>query len=202
VTLTADPASVTQVRGARPAPDEKLAPTHAAWFAVRVRSRFDFRVAAALADAGIETFFPTQTTETRWSDRSKFVTRPIFAGYIFIRTAPDALHAVRRIAGVVQVLGYRATEAVIICDREIESLRIAVASREPLAECPHVAGERVRVQTGPLAGCEGIISRTKGATRLVMTVEILRRSVAVELDSNDVATVPHKPENGPQTDHR
>lgn len=167
-------------------PDASFAPTRS-WFAVRLRARREFVVRDALLGADIETFLPTQTIETRWSDRSKFITRPIFTGYIFIKTAPGALHVARRIAGVVQVLGYTPTVAAAVSDREIASLRIAVASRQPLAECPYVAGERVRVQTGPLAGTTGVVTRSKGATRIVIAIELLRRAVSVEIDAKDLA---------------
>jgi transcriptional antiterminator NusG len=167
-----------------------LAPTLPVWYALRLRSRADFVVAAALADAGIETFFPTYTTETRWVDRVKFITKPLFGGYIFIRTAPNALHAVRRIAGVVQVLGYTPTEETTISDAEIASLRIAVASRKPLTECPYVAGQLVRVTHGPMAGSEGVVTRSKGVTRIVIAIEMLCRAVSLEIDANDLEPNP------------
>lgn len=145
---------------------------------------------AALAEAGIETFFPTLTVETRWSDRSKFVTKPIFPGYIFLQVHPGRLDVVRRTAGIVQVLGYTAVDAAVVSDLEIASLRLAVESRKPLAECPYVAGQKVCVTTGPMAGAVGVVTRSKGATRIVIAVELLRRAVSVEIDAADVSTVP------------
>lgn len=187
MTLTADPSDGTHRHGVHSAPDAIFTPTCSTWFACRVRSRREFRVRDQLTDAGIEWFLPTWTEEVRWTDRSNSTVRPLFTGYIFIRTEPGALHLARRIAGVVQVLGYTPGDAAAVSDREIASLRIAVASRQPLAECPYVAGERVRVQTGPLAGTTGVVTRSKGATRIVIAIELLRRAVSVEIDAKDLA---------------
>jgi transcription antitermination factor NusG len=159
-----------------------------AWFALRLLSRRDQRVREDLDAVDIEQFFPTYDELTQWSDRQKLITRPVFPGYAFIRCEPWAFHIVRRISGVVQILGVPEPEQ--IPDGEIASMRIALASRKPLLACSYVSGQKVLVTQGPLAGTSGVVVRSKGATRIVIAIELLRRAVSVEILAEDLA--PHK----------
>jgi len=163
------------------------APPGLRWFALRLRSRHDFAVGDSLTAQAIETFLPTYQTETRWTDRTNLTTRPLFAGYIFARFDPAARDAVDRTHGVVQILGINGPEA--ISDDVIADLRRVVESRATLSLAPYVCGESVRVKSGPFAGVTGVITRTKGATTLAIPVEILGRSVSVEIDACDAEKI-------------
>jgi transcription antitermination factor NusG len=132
-------------------------------------------------------YLPTYVETVRWSDREKATEKPLFPGYLFARfdaaTGADAIKAVR---GVVQILSTD-SQPYPISDDEIANLRTVIESNAPVMRGPYVAGERVRVEKGPFAGVEGVISRIKGATLLSIPVEILGRSVSVSIESSDVS---------------
>lgn len=156
-----------------------------AWFALRLRSRFEFAVEAALAEQGFERYLPTRKELTRWSDRSKTIIRPLFTGYIFSRfdrSDPRETARVLQCRGVVQILGQNES----IPDDQIARLRRIAESPLPVAECPYVAGDTVTVMSGPMAGTSGIVRRTRGADQLVVAIEILGRAVGVQLEAGTV----------------
>lgn len=156
------------------------------WYALRLRSRFEFSVRDTLRAAGIEEFLPTMATESRWSDRTAIVTRALFPGYLFARF-DDATAAADIVAtrGVVEILsiGLRPEP---ISDDAIADLRRAVESRAIVGTCPYVAGSTVRVKSGPFAGIEGIVTRVKDGALLTIPMPILGRSVNVAIDASDV----------------
>jgi transcriptional antiterminator RfaH len=155
------------------------------WHALRLRSRHEFAVRDSLRAANVTEFLPTITVESRWTDRIAIVTRPLFTGYIFARfAAPDAAQVLQT-RGVVQILSVD-LRPVPISDAVIADLRRAVESPAPISLCAYVAGETVRVKSGPFTGVAGVISRVKGATTLTIPVEILGRAVSVQIDAADV----------------
>jgi transcription antitermination factor NusG len=180
--------SVTERRVAHPlhGPSQEAPPSPgAAWFALRLRSRFEFAVRDALAAQGIDQFLPTRAETARWTDRQVVTTKPLFSGYIFGRFDPVAAHdAVLRTRGVVQILGIGAPEAVP--DAVIANLQRIAAQPSPVSLCPYVAGETVTVARGPFAGVTGVISRVKGASSLSIPVAILGRAVSVAIDAADI----------------
>jgi transcription antitermination factor NusG len=157
----------------------------AAWYALRLRSNAHFIVKARLEESGIHTFLPTYPEESRWSDRTKNIERPLFPGYIFARVESARLRELLSTAGVIDVLPSRMRPERIGED-EISNVRRATESRLAALPCPYVAGDAVVVERGPLAGVTGIVSRTRGATRIVVGIEILRRAVSVEIDAGDL----------------
>ncbi len=182
-------ANVTKAAGAR---DSLLHP-HAAgvchWWALRVRSKCEFRVQELLQARGIEEFLPVWSERVRWSDREKVTVRPLFTGYVFARFGLDpetfdASDAIR-LPGVVQILP-TSLSPISISDAEIANLKLVIASRLPIAPCAYVAGETVTIDSGPLAGVSGVVMRTKGSARLVVRVPILMSAVNVELDAATV----------------
>jgi transcription antitermination factor NusG len=124
-----------------------------------------------------------------WTDRSKVIIRPLFVGYTFVRFGcdPETFDAsdVVRIPGVVQILP-TSLNPFPISDAEIESLKIVLASNLPLSRCPYVAGETVFITHGALAGVSGVVIRTKGHTRVVVSVPMLMASVNVEIAAADL----------------
>lgn len=184
VQRSARPSLVTDSREARAA---TAAPV--AWFALRLRNRFEFAVQEQLRQQEIGEFLPTLTQETRWSDRTSVTTRPLFPGYIFARFDPATRADVLRIRGVVQILSVD-QQPVAIPDDQVANLQRFVSAAARIAPGPYVAvGATVRVARGPFAGVEGLVTRTKGAVSLTISVELLGRSVSVALNPADVEEV-------------
>jgi transcription antitermination factor NusG len=159
-------------------PSSAAAPS---WFALRLRSNQDFKVAETLGRRGFICFLPFYKETNRWSDRIKVIHRPFFPGYLFIQTEQTRFAEVVATQGVVQILPSSLNPSEIP-DREIRNLRTALDSRLTVSPHPYVIGSKVILDSGPLAGCEGIVVRTKGSTKLVVSIEILQRSCAVEID--------------------
>lgn len=173
---------------ARSAFDSRAAPQALSipsrWFALRVRSRHEFAVRDALDAGAFKSFLPTYSETVRWTDRTKITIRPLFCGYVFARFMRIAEQArVLSITGVIQILGR--DELSCIPDAEIDNIRL-VASL-PAVPCPYVAvGKAVVITSGPLTGVSGVVVKTKGSLRLVVSVEMLGQSCAITIDAADV----------------
>jgi transcription termination/antitermination protein NusG len=164
-------------------PTQSRHPLQASWFGVRVRSNFEHQVSRLLRAKGIEEYLPSYRTRRAWSDRVREIELPLFPGYVFCRIPLESRPLVLATTGVVGLAGNRNRPAPID-DAELAAVRRMVES-QPTAEpwpFPRV-GQRVRVQRGPLAGVEGTLLRTKNSCRLVVSVTLLGRSVASEIDS-------------------
>jgi transcriptional antiterminator NusG len=152
------------------------------WFAVRVRSNHERIAAAHLRERGYEEFSPSWKSERRWSDRTKEVDQFLFPGYLFCRLNPMDRLPVLTAPGVVDLVGFGKVPAPIP-DREIENVRRMVQSGLFVMPWPFLQlGQRVLIERGPLAGVEGILDEVKGKCRLVVSVQILQRSVSAEVD--------------------
>ena len=170
--------SGSSIRMHPPVDNGELAP----WVALVVRPRAERRVQKGLANMGLETFVPWHGVGRRWSDRVKIVEENLFPGYVFCHsTFADRLPVLQQ-AGVQSVVGFNRTPA-LISDTEISALRRAVESELPLGPWPFLkVGERVRIEKGVLAGVEGTLTRDSSAWRIVVSVDVLQRSIAVEVD--------------------
>jgi transcription antitermination factor NusG len=154
------------------------------WYALRLRSNTEWKVQEALDGLQIESFLPTWSEKVKWSDREKVVTRPLIPGYLFMRSAQrEDLHFALQISGVVQILP-SSMKPLAIDNEEIENLRRIATSKLRARPCEYVAGDAVMVESGPLAGMKGIVQRTRGSVHVVVSIELLRRSVRVELDAD------------------
>lgn len=160
--------------------------THAGplpWFALQVRSRHEVGVADYLNGKGYEWFLPQYTLRKRWSDRVKEVEAPLFPGYLFCRFNPLDRLPILKTPGVIQVVG-NAHQPIPVDEQEIRAIQALVASGVPNRPWPFMEiGDRVRIDSGPLRGLEGLLVEFKGNHRLVLSVTLLQRSVAVEMDS-------------------
>lgn len=132
----------------------------------------------------IEPLLPTWAEEVRWSDRTKTTVRPLFPGYVFARMWDDGCEfpVALQTPGVVQILP-TSLNPLAIDDAEMDAVRRIMAAKVAVAPCEYVAGELVTIDDGPLAGVSGVVVRTRGALRVVVSVEILRRAVSVEIDA-------------------
>ena len=153
------------------------------WFALQVRARHESGVANFLSGKGYEPFVPMYTSRRRWSDRIKVVESPLFPGYLFCRFDVNNRLPILTTPGVIQVVGFNRTP-VPVQDTEIYAIQSLVASGFPSQPWPFLqAGDRVQIDSGPLRGLEGLLVEFKGSHRLVVSVTLLQRSVAVEIDS-------------------
>jgi transcription antitermination factor NusG len=159
------------------------------WFAVVVKPRHEKSTARLLRGRGLEEFLPLYRERRAWSDRRQALELPLFPGYVFCRFSYVDRLRVLSAPGVVCVLGAGDVFSPIT-EAEIRTIRGIVASGLPARPCPYLLpGEVVRVMEGPLAGVSGTVLRHKGITSVVITVETLRRSLAVELDSEAVRSL-------------
>jgi transcription antitermination factor NusG len=158
------------------------------WYAVQTRSRFEKVVRAELMEQGIEQYLAVFEDVHQWKDREKVVELPLFSGYIFVRfqDVEAARLRVLRTNGVVRILGAGgAIEP--IPSKEIDSIRQLLLSGNGCHPHPFIReGCWVRVRRGVLAGVEGRLVRVKSQTRLVLSINLLSRSVATEVDTRDV----------------
>jgi transcription antitermination factor NusG len=169
----------------------------AQWFALTVRPNHEKTAAQALESKSLEVLLPMYRARRRWSDRTKELELPLFAGYVFGRFSASDRARVLSTPGVTSVVGF-GNKPAAVSEAEIQSVRTLIASGLPLSPWPFLrVGQRVRIEAGPLTGVEGILSQVKDLWRVVVNVEILQRSVAAEVDRDAVAVVsPCKVEQG------
>src|SRR5882762_6970779 len=162
------------------------------WFALQVRSRYESFVAAHLDGRGYEWFLPLHKVRRRWSDRFKEIEQPLFPGYVFCRLNPLNRLPILTTPGVFLIVGTGKTP-VPIHETEIAAIQATVKSGLPSQPWPFLQiGQRVRIEHGALCGLEGILLDFRGRQRLVISVTLLQRSVAVQLDRAWVRPVPQQ----------
>jgi transcription antitermination factor NusG len=153
----------------------------APWFAIHTRYQHENAAARSLVYKGFEVFLPQYTAVRHWTDRTKELSAPLFPCYLFLRGGIPRLNIVTT-PGVQGLVGFGGVPATIP-DAEIEALRQAVARRVRLEPYPFLkCGDWVRVMSGPLEGIEGILVRNKNRYRLVLSVDLVQKSAAVEVD--------------------
>ena len=158
------------------------APEAHSWFAVRTRSNFERQIATGLEQRGYQHFLPSYRSLRRWSDRIKETEAPLFPGYVFCRFHPANRLPILQVPGVAGIAGIGNTPEAIP-EREIEAIRTALNSDVNVQPWPFAnVGDRVVVCAGPLIGMEGILKEYKGGYRIVLSVALMQRSVAVEVE--------------------
>jgi transcription antitermination factor NusG len=159
------------------------------WFALRVRSNFERPVSDLLNAKGVEEFLPTYRSRRMWSDRIREVDVPLFPGYVFCRIPAEARGLVLATTGVVNIVGVQ-HQPLPIADEEIAAVRKMIMSRAAVEPWPFTrVGQLVKIRSGSLAGVEGILLMIKDSCRLVISISILGRSVAVEIDAAYIVKV-------------
>lgn len=156
------------------------------WYALYTRPRHEKVVAEGLQWRQIEAFLPLREVLSRWKDRKKLVQLPLFPGYVFVRTDLRRKGEVMQTPGVVFLVSFNGVSAPIP-DEQIEAVRQVCLTKLPYDPYPYLTeGRWVRVIHGPLAGLTGILIRKKSKHRLLVSLDILRQSVAVEMDADSV----------------
>lgn len=166
-----------------------MASVPTSWFAVKVRSRSELAVGSVLRGKTYETFVPTYQECRQYSDRIKKLESPLFPGYLFCRLDPEARLPVLKTPGVDYIVGgNRVPEPVP--DHEVEALRKLAESGAPARPWPYLrVGHKVKIGFGSFAGVEGLVVHEKGTDRLVLSVTLLQRSVAVEMERSWIRPV-------------
>jgi transcription antitermination factor NusG len=156
------------------------------WYAAYTCANHEKRVAAELGARKVEHYLPLYKSVRRWKDRRVQLELPLFPGYVFLRLALCDRMRVVPIPSLVRLVGFGGLPAAL-ADGEMEILRLGLG-QSLLAE-PHpflTVGRRVRIVGGPFAGLEGVLKRKKSNLRVVVSLELIQRSVAVDVDAADV----------------
>ncbi len=160
---------------------ERLIPSD--WYALYTRHQHEKVVAESLANNGFEVFLPLYDVVRQWKDRTKQLSLPLFSCYVFLRGGLERRLSIISTPGVHSIVGIAGHPAAIP-QVEIDAIRKVVESSLRVEPHPFLrCGDRVRVTSGPLAGVEGILVRKKNLSRLVLSAELLEKSVAVEVDA-------------------
>src|SRR5208283_5186041 len=160
------------------------------WYAAYTSANHEKKAAAEISRRGVESFLPLYRTVRRWSDRRVELQMPLFPGYVFVHLALRERLRVLLVPGVAKLVGFGGLPAALP-DEQIEALRAGL-DKQMLAK-PHpylVAGRRVSIVRGPLCGAQGVLVRKKSVFRVVLSLELIMRSVAVEVDAADVEPLP------------
>jgi len=159
------------------------------WYAVTTRSRHEKSIIHLLQARSVEYFLPLYQSVHRWNDRNAIVRQPVFPGYVFVRIDLADRMRVLSVPGVVNLVGPHG-RPVPIPEGELTALRQCLDRQVSMEPHPYLAvGSKVRIRQGLLAEMEGILVRKKGQFRLVLSVHLIARSVAVEVDACDVIPV-------------
>jgi transcription antitermination factor NusG len=159
------------------------------WYAAYTSANHEKRVAEQLVVRDVEHFLPVYESVRRWKDRRITLKMPLFPGYVFVRMALRDRLQVLQVPGVAHLVGFDGTPAALP-DEEIETLRASFESGVRVEPHPYLTvGRRVRLKSGPLAGMQGILLRRKGNFRVVISIELIQRSLMVQVDAVDAEAV-------------
>jgi transcription antitermination factor NusG len=157
------------------------------WFAAQVRVGQEHSCGRHLEIRGYEVFLPCCREYRRWSDRIKRVERALFDGYVFCRASGALVGKILTAPGVIRIVGDGRCPLPIPRE-EIEAIQRIVGSGQPTERWPFAqAGEQVRIERGTLSGITGIVTRVKGRDRLILSIPLLQRSIAVEIEASWVS---------------
>jgi transcription antitermination factor NusG len=159
------------------------------WYATYTRSRHEKRVAEQLERKHVDYFLPSYQAVRQWKNGKARVEFPLFPGYIFVRIPLKERLQVLEVPGVVRLVGFNGLPAPLP-QADIEIMRDAL--RKGIDAAPHpylTVGARVRIKHGPLQGLQGILLRKKGTPRVVVSVELIMRAIAIDIDITDIEPV-------------
>ena len=160
------------------------------WYALYTRHQHEKIAARILEYKDFEVFLPVYQVRRRWQDRIKEISVPLFPGYLFVREGQERWLQILTAIGVSSIVSCGERPAVIP-HSEVEGVRRLVESSLKVEPHPFLkTGDWVRVKYGPIAGVEGILLRKKNIARLILSVEILGKSAAVEVDATNIERLP------------
>jgi transcription antitermination factor NusG len=163
--------------------------TEPQWYAAYTCANHEKRVAQQLAEREVEHFLPLYASVRRWKDRRVQLELPLFPSYVFVRLALCDRLRVLQIPRVVRLVGFGGLPTAVP-DGQVEILRSGLTERLSAEPHPFLAvGRKVRIVCGPLVGLEGILLRRRGRCRFVLSLEVIQRSIVVDVDGTDVVSV-------------
>ena len=173
-------------KGSMDYPKLSSSPCEPLWYATHTSANHEKRVAEQLFKRSVEHFLPLYDTVRRWKDRRVELQLPLFPGYIFVRIALKDRLDVLKVAGVVRILGFNGTPTPVP-EQQVESLRSAFHEGLRAEPYPYLkAGRQVRFKTGPLTGWKGVIVRRRGDFRVVLSAEIIQRSIIMDIEASSI----------------
>jgi transcription antitermination factor NusG len=156
------------------------------WYVLYTSARHEKKVAELLGNRRVNSYLPLYRSVRRWRDRRKEIELPLFPSYVFVRIALRSRLQVLTVPGVVRLVTFDGKPA-SIADSEVDALRQGLSSARGIKPHPYLkVGKRVRVQSGPFAGMNGILVRRKKKYRLVLSIDLIMRSLSVEIDESEV----------------
>jgi len=159
------------------------------WYAIKTRNRHEKQVFDRLQKKEVETFLPLQTTYRYWSDRKKKVTVPLFYCYVFVKMALKDRMSILQTDGVVHIVSFNKIPAPIP-DIQIDSLKKISSDEILISKADYfTVGQLVEVIHGPLKGARGILKKIKEKSRLILTVDVLKQAVSVDIDVHSVLPI-------------
>jgi transcription antitermination factor NusG len=176
------PISIT--RGGVPSGPEGAAERR--WYAAYTCVHHEKRVARQLELRSVESFLPLYEKVSRWKDRRVRLQLPLFPGYVFVRIVREEKLRVLQIPSVVRLVGFNGIPAPLN-DEEMAAMQQGLNSKLRIEPHPFLTvGRRVHIKSGPFAGLQGVLLRKKGGYRFVLSVDLIQRSIAVDVDGADV----------------
>ena len=162
------------------------------WYAVYTSANHEKKVAAEFGRRSVESFLPLYSSVRRWKDRRVQLQMPLFPGYVFAHLALGDRLRVIQVPGVVKLVGFGG-QPVALPDEQLEALRSGLNGQLRAEPHPYLTiGRRIRIVRGAFEGAEGTLVRKKGVFRVVLSLELIMRSIAVEMDVADVEPMYHK----------
>lgn len=156
------------------------------WYALYTSARHEKRVAQQIERRRLSCFLPLYRSVRRWKDRRKELELALFPGYVFVQMSLSSKLRVLEVPGVVRLVSFNGQPAPLPAE-EIEALRNRLSGSAKVEPHPYFrAGRKVRVRSGPFQGLEGVIMRRKDRCRLIFSIDLIQRSLAVELDEADL----------------
>ena len=157
------------------------------WFAAYTSPRHEKRVEEHLSQRAIEHYLPLYRSQRKWNDGSRITLNlPLFPGYIFVFIRQSERVRVLEVPGVVAIVSGTGREPVPLPDAEINALRSGLNLRRAEPHPLLTVGQRARIRWGALAGMEGVVVRIKNSFRIVLTMQLIMRSIAVEVDEREL----------------
>jgi len=176
----------TQMSTLQPHPEE---PSNLPWYVTYTCPRHEKHVARQFERRGISFFLPLYKSMRRWKDRKKQIELPLFPGYVFVQMNSEHRADLLRVPGVVHLVTFQG-KPVPVAGAEFDTLRQGLLGSSVLRPHPYLkAGRKVRIRNGSMAGIEGIFVRRKDRARVVLSISLIARSVAMEIDETDVEPI-------------
>lgn len=155
------------------------------WYATYTAPRHEKSVLQHLESRGVESYLPLYGSERLWNGRRAFVQLPLFPGYLFVRIAPEQRAKVLEVPGVLSIVSSQGRLTPLPVG-EVEALRAALETRKSEPYLLFARGKRVRIKVGPLRGLEGVIVKQTRKLRMVVSIDCIMQSFAVELEASDL----------------